>query len=757
MIREDRMSPQMSGMPVTGYVDRWSAHEGQSLRFFVSSEEPEYKVQLVRLIQGDSHPDGPGVKEDLIEASVNGSYPGKVQDIPTGSCMIVDELPDITELALTASIMATMPQNPGQTVFCLACGDGSKLSLNLVGAGTLALEWSPRDGSSPMSALLLGPEIEANQWHHCTLSANLASGAVTFSLKRAGFHPREQQSRSVRLTIEDGAAGVTLTRLLLGAGNLETSGAQNRIESAFNGRIAAPRLWQRTFDEAMSEILLTQPDKADSVLGQPYACWNFVESAGTDHVPDMSGNEMHGRTINRPTRLVTGPLFDGSCEDPLAMPDHFNAAHFHEDDLSDAGWDESFSFTIPDNMKSGIYAMKLNTAQGEDYIPFCITSEVGKPTAKVALLVPTVSYQVYANGRLDPSILPEDLVPLRVTGGPTPADVYLDRYGLRSCYDCHNDGTGVAMASMLRPMTTNARPRSRSSFNNSPHQLAADLYITDWLEEKNIAYDVVTDHELHQTGTDRLADYNVILSGTHAEYWTAEMLDGLKAYTDNGGRFIYLSGNGLYWVTALSEDGTLAEIRRDQGTRSWSAAPGEAYISLTGKRGGLWRHRGRAPQKYVGVGFASQGFGPGQPFTRTPESYNSRAACFFDGIDDEQIGEFPVLISAYGAGAYEFDRADVTQGTPSHAIVLASATGFSDGYQLAVEDAYAMAPFYGGSVNPDVRADMVFYETPKGGAVFSTSSIAWCSGLSYNDYENNVSKLTENVVRTFMKDGPLDL
>ena len=59
----------------------------------------------------------------------------------------------------------------------------------------------------------------------------------------------------------------------------------------------------------------------------------------------------------------------------------------------------------------------------------------------------------------------------------------------------------------------------------------------------------------------------------------------------------------------------------------------------------------------------------------------------------------------------------------------------------------------GGTVNPLVKADMVFLEYQNGGAVFSTSSIAWCGSLSYSGYDNNVSRITENVLTRFAADG----
>jgi len=53
--------------------------------------------------------------------------------------------------------------------------------------------------------------------------------------------------------------------------------------------------------------------------------------------------------------------------------------------------------------------------------------------------------------------------------------------------------------------------------------------------------------------------------------------------------------------------------------------------------------------------------------------------------------------------------------------------------------------------DPNVRADMVFFETPNGGAVFSTGSITWCGSLSHNGGENNVSRITQNVLMQFLE------
>ena len=61
----------------------------------------------------------------------------------------------------------------------------------------------------------------------------------------------------------------------------------------------------------------------------------------------------------------------------------------------------------------------------------------------------------------------------------------------------------------------------------------------------------------------------------------------------------------------------------------------------------------------------------------------------------------------------------------------------------------------GGTENPMVRADMIYYKTPNDGALFAPGSLSWCGSLSYDNYNNNVSKILENAIKGFLKEGPL--
>jgi N,N-dimethylformamidase len=46
---------------------------------------------------------------------------------------------------------------------------------------------------------------------------------------------------------------------------------------------------------------------------------------------------------------------------------------------------------------------------------------------------------------------------------------------------------------------------------------------------------------------------------------------------------------------------------------------------------------------------------------------------------------------------------------------------------------------------------MVLFEHANGGAVFSVGSISWTGSLSANGYDNDVSRITEKVLRRFLE------
>ncbi len=162
-----------------------------------------------------------------------------------------------------------------------------------------------------------------------------------------------------------------------------------------------------------------------------------------------------------------------------------------------------------------------------------------------------------------------------------------------------------------------------------------------------------------------------------------------------------------------------------------------------------------SPSHLFGGGFHHARFDECSYYRRTEASNDERAAFIFDGVDGELIGDFGLLMG--GAAGYEIDRADPFMGTPRHALVLASSEGHSNLYDLMVTSLVDTLP----PTNPDdpdrIRADMVFYETPGGGAVFSVGSIAWSGSLSHALYDNNVATVSRNVLNRFLDPEPFQM
>jgi N,N-dimethylformamidase len=122
------------------------------------------------------------------------------------------------------------------------------------------------------------------------------------------------------------------------------------------------------------------------------------------------------------------------------------------------------------------------------------------------------------------------------------------------------------------------------------------------------------------------------------------------------------------------------------------------------------------------------------------------------GIDDSVLGDFGVLQG--GAAGLEIDAVDPRLGTPPHALVVARSENHSNSYELVAEEVLVPHGATDAVINDDIHADITFFETPGGGAVWSTGSIAYAGALSWNGFDNNIFRLTTNVLLRFKDETP---
>ena len=403
------------------------------------------------------------------------------------------------------------------------------------------------------------------------------------------------------------------------------------------------------------------------------AAWDFSIGIPTNRITDVSANKLHGDLINLPTRAVAGSLWNGEEHCWSKRPDHYSAIHFHDDDLYDCGWQADFELSIPDDLPSAVYAIHLHSDSENYYLPFAVRPPRGKTTAPLAFLLPTASYIAYANNRIGIDVPETEIVAGRLIQ-LNPIDLFMQEHpelGL-SFYDLHSDGSGVFYSSRLRPIV-NLQPKHighLGGVGSNVWQFNADTHILDWLDQLKQPFDVITDEDLQAEGVAAIADYRAVITGTHPEYYSVGMLDSLQDYVDEGGRLMYLGGNGFYWRVSYHQNlpGVIECRKSEDGIRAFAPLPGEFYASFNGEYTGLWRRNGRPPNALVGVGMVSQGFDVSSPYVRTEESRNPRAAFIFEGVENDIIGDYG--LSGGGAAGLELDAADLSLGTPPHTLVL---------------------------------------------------------------------------------------
>ena len=631
----------------------------------VSSLEPGYRADIVRLIHGDDNPAGPGFKSRTI-GNIGEALKGRAQEFRKGSYIRVRNRPplrDLRSFTLQAWIYPTTPRKGLQSIISQPAevGKGQGYALVIDEDGRLALQI--RDEAGALEVVRSDRELRALEWYFVAASYDGKTGRM--SLRQSVVAPckmSEVDSLTSRV-VRPSLLGRSRADLVVAA-----SAVGRETASHYNGKIDGAKVYSRALSEA--EVQRLSEDVQPTRISGLVAAWDFAHDTHSVKIRDLSRGRVDGRSVNFPTRAVTGHNWSGHDYDFKRVPGEYNAVWFHDDDLGDAGWEADFEYPVPENARSGVYAAWLRTGDSEDYIPFFVRPKKGRPTAKIALLIPTMSYLAYANEHTlsDPSV--RRALNMSDEGYPRQRqDAYIVENNLLSLYDRHTDGSGVCYSSRLRPIPS-MRPgyvsQALSGGKGSPHQFNADLHLVDWLEAKGYRFDVITDEDLHHEGRELLAPYRAIVTGSHPEYWTEQMLDSMQGYLNGGGRMMYLGGNGFYWVTTVNPDSPyMFEVRRWGGTGPWMADPGEHYSSFSGELGGTWRNRGRHPQKMVGVGFTAQGFDVNRPYAQHEARDDPRVSFIVERIGREElIGDFPSLVMDTGAAGFELDRFDHALGQP---------------------------------------------------------------------------------------------
>ena len=433
-------------MDVVGYTDRPSVRAGETVRFMVSCRAPSYRADVVRLIHGDANPSGPGVRVEAFDADVNGEYAGREQVIRKGSCIVVRDGPvihDLKSVTMTAWIWPTTPDKGLQGILTKWSGEeGKGFGLFINESGCLSF----RVGGGEVNEVSSGVPLHRWLWYFVAASFDAGSGEVVLYQAPVSEWPGDGLGAVTRSGRVGSGVGVTDAPLIMAAFYNGTENGKLLTDGHFNGKIDRPRL----FNAALGVEELGAVERgagasgvADSSIGE----WDFWRDMVSMEVKDGSGRGLDGRIVNRPARAMTGYNWTSRENAFVLRPEEYGAIHFHDDDLGDANWDADFEFTVPEGMRSGVYAARLQAGEATDYVPFFVRPETGAPTAPAAFLVPTFSYMAYGDGRntdetegnFGDYFLPGFEYPVK------PEDHYIVDNGLTSCTTRTRMGQGCAI------------------------------------------------------------------------------------------------------------------------------------------------------------------------------------------------------------------------------------------------------------------------------------------------------------------------
>ena len=244
------------------------------------------------------------------------------------------------------------------------------------------------------------------------------------------------------------------------------------------------------------------------------------------------------------------------------------------------------------------------------------------------------------------------------------------------------------------------------------HVAPTEWRLLGWLEREGFDYDVYADTQLHAGQLD-LAAYRLLVLGPHPEYWSRDMYDSVKRWVvERGGRLVYLGGNGLNCEVSFPDPSTMIV---QNGDARQLAAELQRYESRFGMHVESEAH-------LLGVVYTESGVMTAAPYRVVKANHWAFAGTGL--AEGDAFGEASLHERIPGgASGHETDKRSPS--SPAGVELLAK------------------------GLNPDEGgAELVAFETPSGGAVFSAGSICWPSSLLVDDA---VSKITANVLRRFSR------
>ncbi len=242
------------------------------------------------------------------------------------------------------------------------------------------------------------------------------------------------------------------------------------------------------------------------------------------------------------------------------------------------------------------------------------------------------------------------------------------------------------------------------------HLAPAEWRLLGWLEREGFAYDYYAETQLDD-GTLDLSQYQTLISAVHPEYWTGRMYRRLKQWVfEEGGKLLYLGGNGLNCEVEIDQASSVMTCHNGAIKSLWPSGMNNQDSRMA--------MRIESEASLLGVVFTPTGAMTGAPYRVIDADHWVFADTGLHA--GEEFGKHSLHMRCPGgASGHETDKRSAA--SPANVHVLARGLNPDDG-----------------------GAEMVIFDTPSGGAVFSAGSINYCASLPVDEH---ISMVTRNVLK----------
>jgi hypothetical protein len=365
--------------------------------------------------------------------------------------------------------------------------------------------------------------------------------------------------------------------------------------------------------------------------------------------------------------------------------------------------------TAPD--RSGLYYFHARTESGRFFsFPWIVAP--ARPAAKIAVLASNITWNAYNNFGGRSNYIHADHLPPAPTVN---ARLELSRYNDPEFGTWNADE--YAPLSFDRPEPINHVPESVQITDPiegraACHVAPAEWRLLGWMEREGFEYDLYAETQLHAGQLD-LDAYRVLVASTHPEYWSIEMYRAVKSWVfERGGRLVYLGGNGLNCEVTFPDPDTMIVHNGDNRKLQTNLTRYESRFGM----------RQESEAHLLGVVYTEAGVMTAAPYRVLAADHWILAGTDLKNGDLFGQRSLHERIPG-GASGHETDK--ISPSSPANVQRLAKGENPNEG-----------------------GADLVHFETPRGGAVFSAGSITWPSSVLVDEA---VSRITANVLRRFSR------